>query len=408
MNSMIPLMGRGMQINDPLETAGNAASLQNLLQVNQMRQQQMDEVTRKNQEAQQSKRVFSQAFEEIMPAYNAHWRKKNPELATPKPGEPEATSVSPQVAAADPDFHFMTADYFATAGEIGLAKQAIEEGYRLRKLQADENKPEKEGAGTQQERAFKVLKAAAIKQQSGQGLTPEEQLDVEAATAMLERQSMMIDPVTNKPMFNQPITIPSSMKPKYGTVSAGGKAVNTVPSTSGGRKPLDQGTETKLTKLGEGVSQLISIDKMFKPEFVGFGAETAGKAALALDRRTGMGNPDRADWHQRYEQWASDVRAEKFGLSLTGNELENFEKYKVRLSDTPTVAKQNIKRQMEVVRNSVKRQRDAIKSSGQNPEQADALIGRDAIKSLEQTPAQDDDRELTPEEKDALIRKYTE
>jgi hypothetical protein len=364
-----------------------------------VRQQQMDEVTRKNTEAEKMRSDFATSVEEITPAYNEYWRKKNPELAKPKPGEPDSSAVSPAQLFSDPDFHFMLADVLASKGQIALSKNAVEEGLKLQKERNDANAPPKEGAGTQQERAFKVLKAAAIKQQSGQALTQEEQLDVEAATAMLERQSMMIDPVTNQPMFNQPITIPSSMKPRYGSVSAGGKAVNTVPSTSGGRKPIDPNTETKLSKMGEGVSQLISIDKMFKPEYVGFGTELVGKSALALDRRTGMGNAERADWHQRYEQWASDVRAEKFGLSLTGNELENFEKYKVRLSDTPEVAKKNIKRQMESVKNAIRRQRDAVKSSGQNSEQADALIGREAVRATEQS-----DGDLSPEEQEELMQ----
>jgi hypothetical protein len=167
----------------------------------------------------------------------------------------------------------------------------------------------------------------------------------------------------------------------------------------GGRKPLGPDDEKRLSKMGEGVSQLISIDKMFKPEYVGFGTELVGKSALALDRRTGMGNAERADWHQRYEQWASDVRAEKFGLSLTGNELENFEKYKVRLSDTPEVAKKNIKRQMESIKNAVRRQRDAINSSGQNLQQADALIGREAVRATEQS-----DGDLSPEEQEELMQ----
>jgi hypothetical protein len=70
MNSMIPLLGRQAQINDPLETAGNAASLQNLLQVNQMRQRSMDNEDAQRAAMQQRMMLGRRAYQEAADTYN--------------------------------------------------------------------------------------------------------------------------------------------------------------------------------------------------------------------------------------------------------------------------------------------------------------------------------------------------
>lgn len=71
MNSMIPLLGRQPQINDPLETAGNAASLSNLLQVNQMRQRQMDAEDAQRAAMQQRMMLARRSYEEALQAHAA-------------------------------------------------------------------------------------------------------------------------------------------------------------------------------------------------------------------------------------------------------------------------------------------------------------------------------------------------
>jgi len=70
MNSMIPLMGRQPQINDPLETAGNAASLSNLLQLNQMRQRQMDDQDAQKLAQQKRMELARRAWDEAATTYN--------------------------------------------------------------------------------------------------------------------------------------------------------------------------------------------------------------------------------------------------------------------------------------------------------------------------------------------------
>jgi len=71
MNSMIPLMGRGPQINDPLETAGNAASLQRLLQLNQMGQRKMDEEDAQRAAMQQRMLLAKRSYDEALQAHAA-------------------------------------------------------------------------------------------------------------------------------------------------------------------------------------------------------------------------------------------------------------------------------------------------------------------------------------------------
>jgi hypothetical protein len=103
MNSMIPLLGRQAQINDPLETAGNAASLQNLLQVNQMRQMQMDEIQRKAAEETEMRKRMERVFKDTEDLY---WQreeaKRTQNAATDTPTQYPPGSAQSPIQSADP------------------------------------------------------------------------------------------------------------------------------------------------------------------------------------------------------------------------------------------------------------------------------------------------------------------
>jgi len=236
-----------------------------------------------------------------------------------------------------------------------------------------------EGAGTQQERALQALRNLQIKVNGGGQLSEDEEFQAQSARAILSQQRMGIDPVTNQPMFSQPLTVPESMS--VGRSGGSGKAVNTVPPITSGRKPLDPGTEKKLGMMGEGVSQLNSLVSRFKDEFAGFVSDTLGAGAIESGRRGILPKyKDTADFWQAYEQWITDVRAEKFGLSLTGNELKAMGQYKSKPSDSAAVIKTNMARQLKIVEDSIQRQLGAVAVSGQNVKQAEALLPKPETK----------------------------
>jgi hypothetical protein len=179
MNSMIPLLGRQPQINDPLETAGNAASLSNLLQVNQMRQRQMDAEDAQRAAMQHRMMLGKRAYQEAADTYNKQNSAARTAAATaaanapqemapgaPMPGSANAPLVqgqeaSPYVSAegadaavnpipavgsnmmSDPKFH----EIFAlTAKDYGLddiAEMAMKHRSELLKEQAPQSEPYK-------------------------------------------------------------------------------------------------------------------------------------------------------------------------------------------------------------------------------------------------------------------------
>ena len=76
------------------------------------------------------------------------------------------------------------------------------------------------------------------------------------------------------------------------------------------------------------------------------------------------------------------MRTEKFGLSLTGNEKAQFDKYRAKPSDKPEVVKNNMTRQLAIVKGAIDRQMKALSAGGYNMEQARALAGEDSGKTV--------------------------
>jgi hypothetical protein len=168
MNSMIPLMGRGPQINDPLETAGNAASLSNLLQVNQMRQRQMD-AEDAQQAAQKQRMVLAKrAWDEAMTYWSDAVDKERSQAAeqpavlppgAPMPGsanslinqgqgavmgpggvmQDKAVNVTSRMPLSDPKFHEIFAAISRDYGLSDISDQAMKHRSELLKEQAPQS-----------------------------------------------------------------------------------------------------------------------------------------------------------------------------------------------------------------------------------------------------------------------------
>lgn len=231
---------------------------------------------------------------------------------------------------------------------------------------------------TMNERAMERMRKLQIKVNKGSRLSEEEQLQAEQDRALLSQQHMGIDPVTNQPYFTQPITIPSSITVGQGK---GGKAVNTVPPTSGGRKPLDAGTEKDLTQMGDLKSLQDNVIKNFKDDYVGFTVPGTGHLAFEAGRRGLDQYKGMAEWWQNYSNWTNQVRHTLYGSALTKNEQEAFEKSIVGYSDNKDVAKVNFEKQQKIVNSALARRLKSVEVSGQNSKQAEALVNTPEVKA---------------------------
>lgn len=302
--------------------------------------------------------------------------------------------AAPTDITASPEYHSLRAEYLYGKGRRQEADAATDRYLKLVEEQRKINAPAG-GSGTEAERALGVLRQLQQKFDSGSKLTRDEILQAQSARALLSRQQMSIDPFTGKPYMERPLTIPPSLSVgavggNAGVPSVAGPAVsgstqpraaspgvpvNQLPSMEGGRKPIDADTEKKLVSSASVLSQAQTLLNSFKPEFSGFVSDALAGAAIESGRRLGGPYQQTAEFWQQYEQWATDMRAEKFGLSLTGNEKAQFDKYRAKPSDKPEVARTNMERQLKIVNAAIDRQMTALGKAGYNVEQAKALVG---------------------------------
>ena len=262
------------------------------------------------------------------------------------------------------------------------------------------------GFGTQTERAFKGLASAQRKVNSGVPLTEEEELDAQVYRAVLSQERVVTDPVTQQSQLMKPITIPSSI-----TVGIPRAAVSETPSTTAPaqasdaafipgprpmptspgappqnapRKALDQPSEKELQGLNDASQQMQNLFSEFQPSYGGWALDSLAEGALALGRRLPeplldrfkqKGLVDQANWWQKYYNWSNDIRAAKFGLTLTGNELTAFNKANAKPSDTPEQIQAALKTQFEIMANKQRNRIAGLRAGGYNPEQIDQTAG---------------------------------
>jgi len=245
------------------------------------------------------------------------------------------------------------------------------------------NTNEKPG-GTQYERALEILRSAELKHRRGEQLTPEEQLHAQDSAALLSRQQMYQDTRTGQWFIQPPMDI--SHYQSVAKVPPGGAHLASVPGLAvpnapgAGRIALDAGTEKEMQGLGDARAQLNNLIPQFKDEYGGFSLDAAGQLAIEAGRRLPEGtlgaNPDLANWWQSYYNWSNDVRAAKFGLTLTGNELTAFERATPKPGDDPKIIRRALAKQLAILEEKGKRRIDSIKAGGGNVPQAEALYGR--------------------------------
>lgn len=295
-------------------------------------------------------------------------------------------------------------------------------------MQNPRNRPD----GTMNERAFATLRTLKLKQASGAPLTEEDWLKADEARSILSQSRMQIDPVTQQPMWSQAITIPPSLdlwaqRAPGQTAPAQSGGDSGVPARSGptndvpqgpGRKALTADETKTLRGLGEAQKQIEDLSDTFSPKFSGFVFDSVGDLAIQAGRRLpeevlrkipGITNQDvtgTAEWWQRYYQWANDVRAEKFGLTLTANELEAFNRAMPKPSDTPQAVQRGLENQTNLLRSKIVQNLNAVSQAGFNTAQAEALAfppGPPRVRLAEQAVQNPVRQQVSPQESSGAI-----
>jgi hypothetical protein len=259
------------------------------------------------------------------------------------------------------------------------------------------------GAGTMYERSFQTLRSLQDKVDAGQELTQQEHMEAATARALLSQERQFVDPATMQIHTFKPLTVPSDITVgqgarKRGTSaptpgvaapagpggsSGGGFSLAQVPGSAvpntGGRRPLDAGTEKELAGFGDVQTQLADITSSFKPGFGGAVSDLVGSAKTEAGRRlpesiVGKSLKERSDWWMKYRNWTNDVRAAKFGLTLTGNELTAFEKATPKESDDDQTISNALNTQMQIIRGKIDARMRSLEAGGHNVRQAEELV----------------------------------
>jgi hypothetical protein len=116
----------------------------------------------------------------------------------------------------------------------------------------------------------------------------------------------------------------------------------------------------------------------FKPGYGGSTFKLGGQLRTEAGRRLPdsvlpEGEKERARWWMQYKQWSNDIRAAKFGLTLTGNELTAFEAATAKESDDDETIENALRDQMQIVKDKLDSRINSLRAGGYNVEQAEAL-----------------------------------
>jgi len=239
---------------------------------------------------------------------------------------------------------------------------------------------------SQMERGLDTVARLWRKHSMGQDLSDDEQSELANSIAITGQIRTALDPVTQKLETFKPLELPERYKPmleKYG-IKTGARADIFPPPSEGGRKQLDQASEKELQGFNDAGKQLYDLTSSFKPNYGGWKLDTVGQAALAAGRRLspdtlkkmGFGGlENQAQWWQNYYNWANDIRAAKFGLTLTGNELTAFERSTPKPSDDPAAIESALQSQLKILYDKHANRTSGLEAGGYNPAQVRETAG---------------------------------
>ena len=234
------------------------------------------------------------------------------------------------------------------------------------------------------ERSMLVLRTLSEKAEKGLPLTTAEMRHGDSIVAQLSSPRIFTDPVTQQVYNIPPMQIPANHLTWRGTGNGASNqppAVTPVPvplPTTGGRKPLDSATEKEVNGMGDSLNLITSLNSGFDKNYGNWVSDTVGNATVEFKRRFGD-ETKMADWWQTYRQWVIDVRREKFGATLTGNELKAFDEIIAKPSQDSAVIKRNVEKQKDMIEGWIARRATALSKEGYN---SDAIAARITVKPV--------------------------
>jgi len=131
---------------------------------------------------------------------------------------------------------------------------------------------------------------------------------------------------------------------------------------SGKTKRVPAKVLDNFAKAGKNLDTFDGLENSFKDDFaqsnlLGIPSEKVGDLENWLGS-TGFikGNQPQADWWRTYNDWAQEVRNDRFGASLTATEKADFNKVKLNPSSSAATIKNELKRQKSIVARAVARE----------------------------------------------------
>lgn len=147
-----------------------------------------------------------------------------------------------------------------------------------------------------------------------------------------------------------------------------------------GRRPIEQKDQEWLENQGsllKGYDQLIAD---YKPEFGGWKLDAAGEFALKLGRRLpesmiGAKNKAEAEWFMSYYAVTNVERLAQTGLTLTGSELQAYERAAPVPADDSATIQRKIEQRRQIIQNKIVGRMNGLVSDGYNPTSVERYLG---------------------------------
>lgn len=140
-------------------------------------------------------------------------------------------------------------------------------------------------------------------------------------------------------------------------------------------KDLPTSVVKDMNEKGGLLEDFTRIDNGFKDEYGGFKTAFAGDAANTIARNTGIGNEERAQWWQDYQNQKNIVRNKLFGSALTATEKAEFDKANIHPGMTPGAIRENLRLQRDAQRRATAKLVNAYSKMGYSQDQIEAATG---------------------------------
>ena len=153
-------------------------------------------------------------------------------------------------------------------------------------------------------------------------------------------------------------------------------------------KPLPPNVINDLSGKSDAVSNAQRLKENFKKDYVGFGLDVAGEAAIAIRKRSDKPEMvQMASWWEDYQNYKNEVRNKLFGSALTAPEKAEFEKAMVTPSMSSTKAEENLKRQYDIAERAYNKLSNAYTTAGYSKSTIDSLKPINIGKAAEEVNA---------------------